>query len=181
MLKLKERTGKSLDDWIKIIERDGPPEERERREWLVKAHGFTTNYAWWVAGEASGNSSRPEHYHPEEMVEKLFSNKENLRPIYDKLLKIGLAVGAEAKACPCETMVPLYRNHVFAQIKPTTKTRIDMGFALGALPPTGRLVSTLGYETKDRITHRIPITSLDEVDAEVHKWMKIAYDGDAAE
>ncbi len=50
--------------------------------------------------------------------------------MYDELLEMGKSVADDVKACPCQTMVPLYRNHVFAQIKPTTNSRIDMGFAL---------------------------------------------------
>jgi hypothetical protein len=106
-------------------------------------------------------------------------SKADLKPIYDRLLKLGLGIGKEAKACPCQTIVPLYRNHVFAQIKPTTRTRIDMGFALGDMKAKGRLIDTGGFAKKDRITHRIPITSLDEIDDEVTHWMKVAYDRDA--
>jgi hypothetical protein len=95
------------------------------------------------------------------------------------LLKLGLGVGKEAKACPCQTIVPLYRNHVFAQIKPTTRTRIDLGFALGDKKATGRLIDTGGFAKKDRITHRIEITSLADIDAEVKRWLKVAYDRDA--
>jgi Domain of unknown function (DUF5655) len=51
--------------------------------------------------------------------------------IYETLLKVGLGVGADAKACPCKTIVPLYREHVFAEIKPATNSRIDLGLALG--------------------------------------------------
>ena len=113
-------------------------------------------------------------------VEKMFSGpKESLRPIYDELLKLGLGIGSEAKACPCETIVPLYCNHVFAQIKPSTRTRIDFGFALGDTKATGRLIDTGGFAKKDRITHRIEITSLKDIDAEVKKWLKAAYDRDA--
>jgi hypothetical protein len=64
--------------------------------------------------------------------------KAGLRPIYAALLKLGLGLGKDAKASPCKTMVPLYRKHVFAQIKPTTQTRIDLGFALGAPPRRGQ-------------------------------------------
>ena len=113
-------------------------------------------------------------------VENMFSGgKAKLRPLYDKLLKLGLKTGKEAKASPCKTIVPLYRNHVFAQIKPTTQTRIDMGFALGDMQPTGRLIDTGGFAKKDRITHRIPITSMDDIDDEVKHWLKVAYDRDA--
>ena len=113
-------------------------------------------------------------------VEEMYSGgKAELRPLYDALLKLGLKTGKEAKACPCKTIVPLYRNHVFAQIKPTTQTRIDMGFALGDMKPTGRLIDTGGFAKKDRITHRIPITSKEDIDDEVKHWLKVAYDRDA--
>jgi hypothetical protein len=75
--------------------------------------------------------------------------------------------------------VPLYRNHVFAQIKPTTNTRIDMGFALKNTKVKGRLIDTGGFAKKDRITHRIPIESLADIDAEVKRWLQMAYDMDA--
>jgi len=76
--------------------------------------------------------------------------KEKLRPIYDELLALGKSLGADVKACPCKTMVPLYREHVFGQIKPTTNSRVDLGFALtrykGKLPK--RLVNTGGLAKK---------------------------------
>lgn len=114
-------------------------------------------------------------------VEDQYSGpKAKLRPIYDKLLRLGKSVGPDAKACPCKTMVPFYRKHVFAQIKPTTNTRVDMGFALthykGKLPQ--RLIDTGGLAKKDRITHRIELTTVEQIDDEVKKWMKTAYELD---
>jgi hypothetical protein len=88
-------------------------------------------------------------------------------------------MGKDVRVCPCQTIVPLYRNHVFAQIKPTTQTRIDMGFALGARKAEGRLIDTGGYAKNDRITHRIPIASLAEIDNEVKRWFRAAYEADA--
>jgi hypothetical protein len=113
-------------------------------------------------------------------VEAMFAGgKAGLRPVYDALLKLGLGLGKDVKACPCKTIVPLYRNHVFAEIKPATRTRIDLGFALRDTRPTGRLIDTGGFAKKDRITHRIPITSLADIDGEVKHWLKAAYDLDA--
>ena len=112
--------------------------------------------------------------------EQYAGRKAGLRPIFDQLLSLGKALGQDVKACPCKTMVPLYRNHVFAQIKPTTRTRIDLGFALGARPAEGRLIDTGGYAKKDRITHRIAIESAREIDREVKSWLQVAYRDDAA-
>ena len=63
-------------------------------------------------------------------------------------------------------------------MKPTTRTRIDFGFALKDTKATDRLIDTGGFAKKDRITHRIPISKLGDIDAEVKKWLKIAYDMD---
>jgi hypothetical protein len=181
---LPTKTGRSLDQWLKLIRTSGPGTEKERREWLKTEHGLGTNAAWWLAERAEGKGGEdgdPDAYlqAAEGYVEKMFSGKkETLRPIYDVLLKLGLSIGKDVKACPCQTIVPLYRKHVFAQIKPTTQTRIDMGFALGDMKGGGRLIDTGGYAKKDRITHRIPITSLGEIDDEVKRWLKVAYERD---
>ena len=183
---LKQKTGRTLEEWLRLIKKEGPPTEKERRDWLKSKQGMGTNSAWWLAERSVGKGEEagdPDSYlkAAERYVEEMFAGKkEHLRPIYDALLKLGLSMGKDAKACPCQTIVPLYRNHVFAQIKPTTQTRIDFGLALGDTKKTPkRLISTGGFEKKDRITHRFEITSLKDIDDEVKRWLKIAYDRDA--
>lgn len=178
MVNLQKRTGKTLEEWIKIVKKSGPSTEQERREWLKQEHNITTNYAHWIAERAEGKGGA-ENYHPEKLVETMFAGKKaGLTPIYEKLLGLGLKLGKDVKACPCATIVPLYRQHVFAQIKPTTLTRLDLGLALGNMKTPKRLINTGGYEKKDRITHRIPISALKEIDDEVKHWLKVAYDLD---
>ncbi len=184
MAGLKTKTGRTMEEWIALINKSGPPTESERVVWLKQEHGLGTNYAGWIAERSfgRGEDGDPETYLREaaRYVEEMYSGpKAALRPIYEQLLNIGLAVAPDIKACPCQTIVPLYRNHVFAQIKPTTNTRIDMGFALRDTPVSGRLIDTGGFAKKDRITHRIPIASLEEIDEEVKTWMRVAYEMDA--
>ena len=182
---LKEKTGRSLEEWLALVKESGPKAEKEQREWLKQEYKLGTNSAWWIAERAAGKGGEtddPEIYlrQAEQYVENMYSGKKaDLRPLYEKLLTLGLSMGKDVKACPCETMVPLYRRHVFAHIKPTTQTRIDMGFALGALKAEGRLIDTGGYAKKDRITHRIPISSPADIDGEVKRWIRVAYEGDA--
>ena len=182
---LKEKTGRSLDEWLAVVKTSGPGTEKNLREWLKQEFKLGANSAWWIAERAAGKGSEtddPEAYlrAAEQYVERMYSGRKAvLRPLYDKLLVLGLSMGRDAKACPCETMVPLYRRHVFAQIKPTTQTRIDMGFALGALKAEGRLVETGGFAKKDSITHRIGISSPADIDGEVKRWLRVAYEGDA--
>ncbi|MDA1050946.1 MAG: DUF5655 domain-containing protein [Planctomycetota bacterium] len=120
-------------------------------------------------------------YDPEALVDAMFfGSKAALRPLFEKLLKIGLAIGKDVKACPCKTIVPLYRRHVFTQIKPATNTRLDLGLALKNTKTPERLIDTGGISKGDRITHRIPIETVSDIDAEVKHWLKIAYEFDAA-
>ena len=181
---LAAKTGKTLDEWVKLIKKSGPKTEDERREWLKTKHGLGTNYAKWLAERADGKGEDgdPDAYlrAAEVYVEAMFAGpKQSLRLIYDALLSLGLGLGKDVKACPCQTIVPLYRKHVFAQIKPATQTRIDLGLSLKDLRASGRLIDTGGFAKRDRITHRIAITSLKDIDDEVRRWLRAAYELDA--
>jgi uncharacterized protein DUF5655/uncharacterized protein DUF4287 len=180
---LKSKTGRSLEEWLALVKREGPEDEKSRREWLKTKHKLGTNSAWWIAERAAGQGGEgsPEAYlkiAAQHVEEQYAGPKEKLRPIFDELLKLGRSMGEDVKVCPCKTIVPLYREHVFAQIKPTTNSRVDFGFALthykGKLPK--RVIDTGGLAKKDRITHRIELTSPRQIDAEVKKWLKTAYD-----
>ena len=183
--KLPEKTGRSLDEWIALIKKSGPKSETARRDWLKKTHKLGTNYAWWLAERAEGKGGEdgdPDQYlaAAERYVDEMFGgSKAALRPLYDGLLKLGFSMGRDVKACPCKTIVPLYRRHVFAQIKPSARTRIDLGLALGAAKTPKRLIATGGLEKGDRITHRVEITAPGDIDGEVTRWMKSAYELDA--
>jgi uncharacterized protein DUF5655 len=74
--------------------------------------------------------------------------------------------------------VPIYRNHVIAQVKPTTRTRIDLGLALKNTKEPKRLIDTGGFAKKDRITHRIEISKPTDFDQEARGWLRVAYEMD---
>src|ERR1700722_19258392 len=187
LAELKAKTGRSLDEWIALVKREAPKGEKERRGWLKTKHKLGMNVASWIAERADGDGGdfdSPVTYlrAAVDYVEGQYAGpKEKLRPIYEELLELGKSIGDDAKACPCKTIVPLYRNHVFAQIRPTTNTRIDLGFALaaykGKLPK--RVIDTGGLAKKDRITHRIEIKSGSDLGDEVKKWLDTAYELDA--
>jgi Domain of unknown function (DUF5655) len=152
---------------------------------LMEEHGMGTNYAAWIAAcslDRSNETGSAEEYlqHAKDNVEKMFSGpKQHLRTIYDEILKYALTMGPDIRVSPCATIVPIYRKHVIAQIKPTTRTRIDLGLALKNAKVPKRLINTGGFEKKDRISHRIELIKPEDFDSEAKRWMKVAYDGDA--
>jgi hypothetical protein len=178
---LVERTGKTLEEWVAFTKRQKLPTVAKRAEWLKSARKLTTHYARWIAEECDG-ATGADAYDPDALVAAMFVKKQALVPLYEKLLDAGLSLGSDVKACPCATIVPLFRNHVIAQLKPATLTRIDLGLALGDPKKTlakGRLLDTGGFAKKDRISHRIAIEKPADVDATVKRWLEIAYDRDA--
>jgi hypothetical protein len=182
---MKEKTGRSIEEWIKLTKKEGPSGEKEQAAWLKKTHGLGTNYASWIAGRATGKSDAFEDAdqylkHAEDFVDTMYAGpKEHLRSIYDEILTYAKTLGRDIGVSPCQTIVPIYRSHVIAQIKPTTRTRIDLGLALRDSKTPKRLIDTGGFAKKDRITRRIEISSIDEFDDEAKRWMRTAYDMDA--
>jgi hypothetical protein len=179
---LKEKTGRDIDEWTSFVLQKGPAGTKARQEWLKKEHGLGTNKAMWIVDTAEGGT-KIEFGDPKrnvgnahEFVELMFAGaKSGLRPLYDKLYALSRSIGADIKLCPCKTIVPVYRNHVIAQIKPSTRTRIDFGLGLKDTPAKGRLIDTGGLAKKDRITHRIEITKLEDIDGYVESWLRKAY------
>lgn len=180
---LPTQTGRSLEDWGILIERDGPAGKAGRTTWLQREHGLPSRTAMFLA-DAAGElrDADPAAYQRSAAawVAALFSGKRSgLRPLYDTLLAHARALGPDVRVGPCSTIVPLYRRHVFAQLKPSTNIRLDLGLAQGAPPCSGSLIDTGGLAKKDRISHRIAIEHLEQIDAEVSPWLRVAYNRDA--
>jgi hypothetical protein len=49
---LKEKTGRSLDEWLALVKKAGPNTEKDRRDWLKQEHGLGMNTAWGIAEHA---------------------------------------------------------------------------------------------------------------------------------
>src|SRR5277367_5555984 len=88
---LKGKTGRSLDEWIALAKKEGPKEDKARREWLKTKHKLGTNSAGWISERVDGKGAEedsPEAYlkTAELYVEEQYAGaKGNLRPIYDEL------------------------------------------------------------------------------------------------
>jgi hypothetical protein len=37
---LQDKTGRALDEWLRLIKKSGPKDEKARREWLKTEHGL---------------------------------------------------------------------------------------------------------------------------------------------
>jgi hypothetical protein len=170
-----EKTGKTFEDWVKIAKAKGPATSRECYAWLKKEHGVPHLSAEIIADKASGACLLEAYDNPDALVEAMYSGpKASLRPIHDELVKLARKLGKDVVVTPCKTYVSLRRKKQFAIVKPTTRTRVDLGFTLSNVKPDGRL-EAVRRAAGDRISHAIKIASKKEIDAEVKRWLAEAY------
>jgi hypothetical protein len=60
-------------------------------------------------------------------------------------------------------------------IQPSTATRVDVGLILKGVKPAGRLEASGSFNAM--FTHRVRVGGFTEVDAELVRWLRKAYDG----
>ena len=111
---------------------------------------------------------------PEDLLTNQYAGKESLKPIYDKLIEEISKFGADVTRTPKKESVSMIRNKQFALIKPATKTRIDLGLKLKGKPTTDRLGNSGPFGSM--CTHRVQITTVEDIDQELIDWIKEAYD-----
>ena len=51
---MKQKTGRSLEEWAGHVKKHGPAGEKQRAAWLKTEHGLGTNYAGWIAQRSLG-------------------------------------------------------------------------------------------------------------------------------
>jgi hypothetical protein len=170
---LPEKTGKSLEEWLAIVKASGLEKHGEVVKHLKGEHGLTHGYANLVAHEAKRSDSPP--IAEDDLVAAQYAGpKSALKPIYDALLKRVESLGDEVEVAPKKTYVSLRRSKQFALIQPSTRTRVDLGIQLKGVPPTSRLESSGSFNAM--VSHRVRLSSVEEVDGEVAAWLRQAYD-----
>lgn len=170
---LKEKTGKTLAQWLKIAKSSKLEKHGQIVKHLKSEHGMTHGFANLVASEhLSGGKSESS----DSLVDKQYSGaKEGLRPIYDALIAAIAKFGKDVEVSPKKAYVSMRRNKQFAIIQPSTKDRVDVGINLKGTEPTDRLEKSGSFNSM--VSHRVRVTAKKEVDAELKKWLKAAYDG----
>lgn len=116
-----------------------------------------------------------EHQTSDSQLEAQYKGKEHLKPIYDQLLEIAHSFGNDITLGVRKTYVALSRKKQFAVIVPSTKMRVDLGFKFTTLPTSPRLSQAKNLGSGS-ITHKVPLTTMADIDQEVMDWLRFAYD-----
>ena len=174
---LKEKTGKNLDQWLKLIGKQSFEKHGEIMKFLKGEHGVTHGFANLVAQIALKGKEAilPATEENTDLVDSQYSGgKEDLRPIYESIIAAVKKLGDDVEIAPKKAYVSLRRNKQFAIVQPSTKTRVDVGINLKGVDPDGRLEKSGSFNAM--VSHRVRITEKKEVNAELKKWLKQAYE-----
>jgi len=172
---LEEMTGRTMAEWIAVVEASGEEKVRARINFLKSEHGLTYGYANLIAMLAKDKAETASGAVPDNLVDALYAgDKADLRPIYNKILAAAMKFGPDVVESPKRTYISLRRNKQFALVQPTTKTRVDIGLVLKDTEPAGRLEPAGSWNSM--CTHRVQVESADGVDQELLSWLKKAYD-----
>jgi predicted transport protein len=170
---LEKNTGKSLAQWVQVVQQEGFQKHGEIMKFLKGEHGFTHGFANLVAHKAlksdAGSASDTD-----ELITKQYKGKEHFMPIYEKLSVEIKSFGSDVEFAPKVSYVSLKRKKQFAMLIPATKTRFEIGINLKGQPAEGIL--ELDTKTNGMCSHKIHLNSESDVDEEVIAWIKKAYD-----
>jgi predicted transport protein len=162
---VEAKTGRPLESWLSVLASSGLSKHGEMVKLLKAKHGVTHGYASVIVHQF--RSAGDEEV---DLVEAQYKGKEQLRPIYHALLEKVLALGSDVEVAPKKTYVSLRRKKQFAQIQPSTKTRVDVGLNLKSREPSDRLKAASGM-----CTHKVGLTGPDQIDDQLMTWIEDAY------
>jgi len=166
---MPEKTGKSLEEWKKLLKTKAFEKHGQAVKFLKEEHGVTHGFANTIVSLSKENNDSSD-----DLVVNQYLGKESLKPIYDQLLSVVSSFGKDVTITPKKTSVSVIRKRQFALIKPATKTRIDLGLKLKDKPITDRLGNSGPFGTM--CTHRVQLTSENEIDKELTNWLREAYE-----
>lgn len=162
------KTGKSLEEWKKILQEKAFAKHGEAMKFLKGEYGVTHGFANTIITLSKENKDTPD-----DLVTTQYKGKESLKPIYEKLISVVDTFGSDVVKTPKKASVSIIRQKQFALIKPATKTRIDLGLKLKGKETGERLGNSGPFGSM--CTHRVQLHSVEEVDQELIGWLKEAY------
>lgn len=166
---MPEKTGKSLEEWFKILKNKSFSKHSEAVKYLKSEHQVTHGFANTIVS-LSKDQNAPEV----DLVSEQYKGKEALLPIYEELMASIKTLGNDVKVSPKKGSVSIIRKRQFVLIKPATKSRIDLGFKLKDKPTTERLGNSGPFGTM--CTHRVQLTDVRDIDDELKSWIQEAYE-----
>jgi predicted transport protein len=168
---LYKNTGKTLEEWIKTVNKENLAKHGEIIKFLKEEHLLTHGFANLIALKSKGTDAGSAE-NQDDLIKKQYQGKEHFKLIYDKLIYEIQTFGIDFEIAPKNTYVSLRRKKQFAILNPATKTRFEIGINLKGQEPKGKLEAE---KPNSMCSHKINITEINDIDLEVINWLKMAF------
>ncbi len=170
---LQKNTGKTLEQWIEIVNKQKNLKHGEMIKFLKEQHSLTHGFANLIAHKAKGTDAGSAS-NEDDLITKQYQGKENLKPLYDKLIVEIQKFGKDVEIAPKNAYVSVRRKKQFTILQPATKTRFEIWVNLKGEAQKGKLEAI--NSANAMCSHKINLTDIKDIDAEVIQWLKTAYD-----
>jgi hypothetical protein len=169
----EKASGKPVEGWVALLKKKGlAGDAKAARAFLRQDQGLTTVQTSYVLMVASGGEDVDEAA----LLDAQYAGKKRgLRPVYDKLAKAAKGFGKDVMIAPRKSQVTFARVISFAVVKAAAADRVDLALRLPGEKGTARLVANAKASGSDP-THVVSLAAAKDVDAQVVKWMKAAYE-----
>ncbi len=171
---LKERTGRSLDEWVQVVMESGidPHDLKAVRRWLKDEHGAKVNTRWHVA-EAAAKAAGWKRPGVEAFIDQQFSgSKEAMRPLFDRLRALIEDLGDDVAVQGRGGYTPFVRARQFAAVS-ATRTRLDLGLRFTEPPVSELIVPSKGPGMG---SHKLTLERPEQLTDEVEELLRVAYE-----
>jgi hypothetical protein len=170
---LRDKTGKSLDEWLAVLKASGLTKHKEFMTLLKTEHGVTHGFANMISLQALNSDSHTASDTAPLVDAQYAGAKAALRPVYDAILAAVQKFGKDVEVSPKKAYVSLRRSKQFAIVQPSTATRVDVGINLPGTDAGERLEAAGSFNAM--VSHRVRLASVADVDKELVGWLKKAY------
>ncbi|KYG81681.1 uncharacterized protein DUF4287 [Roseivirga ehrenbergii] len=174
---LPEKTGKSITEWRALLATSGLQKHGEIIKLLKGEHGVTHGFANLIA-QLYLKPDLLENKVAENPDEDLLAGKEAIAEVYKKAKALFENANGEVEFAYKKTYISLRTpKKQFGLLQPSTKTRVDIGLNLKGVEPEGIVAAAGSWNSM--VTHRIKLSSVEDVDASLATWVQKAYDANS--
>ena len=170
----KEKTGKSLEEWLSVVKASPFSKQMEIVNWLKSEHKLNHMQAGFVAGIYL-NNGKTVYTNEDNLLQNQFLKCEAMRPLFDAISEKILRDFPGTQLIPKKTYLSFTAVREFAaiNIKPG---EIRLGIDLGDEPFTESFQKAKLTGPMPRISHMLIFTDIKQFDKEVSGYLKKSYD-----
>lgn len=169
----KEKTGRTLEQWLPVVKRSGLSKQMEITNWLKAEYKMNHLQASLLAGLYL-NDGKPVYQNESSLLENQFAKCEDMRPLFDAVSEKILSIFPDAQLISKKTYLSYTATREFAAINIKTK-EIRLGMDLGDIAFTEALQKSKLTGPMPRISHMIVITDTRQFDKKLIEYLQASY------